>query len=439
MTGPRALRLAEGLLWGAVGARLLVSSYLLLELGIRYQVPGGGFLVKLHPGTYLLLLAFLALLAGERANPLGVVMGMLRARPGIALYAAATLAFLGYSGLRYGPSGAAFIIDTLLTPALAVMILDRLGQAAARRLLALLVAFIVVNSLVALGEAVTHRRLLPLVSEGVPLYIDPFRASALIGHPLQNSIHTATNMFIVLAAGWRAGVRWALVTLMMLALLTFGSRAALFTTVIALALYAAMTAAELAARRRLSYLGITGGLALIGLALPVFAVVVVEYELGERILRHLRWDDSAEVRLASLSAFDLITPEQLLFGISPQSIATLLHRLNIDPNFEAIENPWVLLILQMGLVMFVPFVMALLGFVWSIGRGAPLAAKISLAVFLIIASTNNSFAGKSPVLLIQFLAVAAVRRAAEVNPDSRAADGRAWPAPFAPGLGGRAG
>src|SRR5579862_3920644 len=63
---------ARRLACAAVLVNMVVSANLLYVIGINYTAPGGNPLAKLHPGTYLALLAFACTLWGRR-DPLGAL------------------------------------------------------------------------------------------------------------------------------------------------------------------------------------------------------------------------------------------------------------------------------------------------------------------------------------------------------------------------------
>ena len=86
----------------------------------------------------------------------------------------------------------------------------------------------VLNAVIGIGEAATGARLVPYMAGDKPLVEEFFRATALGGHPLTNSLRTAVLLFAVLVLP--GGLRWALVPLFAVALLAFGSRSALATS-----------------------------------------------------------------------------------------------------------------------------------------------------------------------------------------------------------------
>ena len=93
----------------------LLSAQALLELGIPYDAPYGPMVAKLHPGSYLLILAWLAALL-RHGNPLVVAARLARRQPVLAAYMACMVLVFVWVVLRHGTSGAAYIVQTLWVP-----------------------------------------------------------------------------------------------------------------------------------------------------------------------------------------------------------------------------------------------------------------------------------------------------------------------------------
>jgi hypothetical protein len=183
-----------------------------------------------------------------------------------------------------------------------------------------------------------------------------------------------------------------------LALLSFGGRAAL---AVGAALLAGLAASDLVRRLRagLSYRGLTGGSALLVLMLVVLAASVSLGGIGERILGKIAWDDSAQVREQSLAVLHHMTTEQILFGVRPADIPVLAKRVGIEFPKEAIENFWVGLAMQVGAPLVVLFGFGLAAFLARLGRIGGRAVALGLAGFMVVASTSNSLSAKSSVLV----------------------------------------
>ncbi|MGO4781688.1 hypothetical protein AB4084_39990, partial [Lysobacter sp. 2RAB21] len=81
---------------------------------------------------------------------------------------------------------------TLMMPVAVVLIASRLNDAQLRGIFRLIVVLVVVNAAIGLAEAVFQHHLVPYtVAGGVPVIEDKFRATALLGHPLENALLTS--------------------------------------------------------------------------------------------------------------------------------------------------------------------------------------------------------------------------------------------------------
>ena len=418
-------RLAWHLLVAGIVLRLALSAHALLYLGYPYEAPlSGSFPFKIHPGTYLLTLALFCALA-SRGNPLRAALHQARVEPLLAINLVVMVVCLIWVVLRHGTSGAAFMVDTHWAPAMGALALLHFEDARRRQLLRVLVWFMALNAALALAEFGLQARLIPLFNQSQATGFateEYFRSSALLGHPLVNAKLTAALLPMALLLPMRAIWRWGHVVLLLLALLAFGGRSALLSSLLIYGLWALIRLAADGLRGRFSYLQLTGGSVLLTLGLAALVAVVALTGLGERIFSGLYLDNSASVRLRVWSAYDFVNLEQLWLGISAREIDTVALRLGLDPAYEAIENGWIYLSLQMGLVFFSLWVV---GFgcllVWML-RQAPALAAVGVVVFLLNVSANNALASKTVVLgmLTIYAAVAGAQarsaRRADVTP-----------------------
>lgn len=412
--------LVERLTSLAVLVTMCVSAPLLSLLGIPYDAPTGLFLLKLHPGTWITLLA-LGLSLAARGNPLRELGRSLADQPLVTVYLGTVASMLLYSALRYGPSGAAFFIDTLLVPGLLVLLLGRLGAAGLRWLPGLVMAILLLNETIGIAEQLLEHRLIPnTVLGGKLLHEDVFRATALMGHPLTNAAITGFGLFLFyrLPSPW---MRMATCWLGCIALLSFGGRTALGVNLTLLALLAAIDGLRALRDGRLSYRALTAGGAFLILLPAAMAAAILLGGVGERIIAKLAWDESAEVRTTSLTIYQHMSLDQILFGMSPAEIAAAMRAIGLHLPDEAIENFWIALSVQVGAMLLTCFAAAFLAFLWHLGRRSSWPVRLALIGFLLIASTSNSLSAKDILLF----AVVTMSVAASLIPDRRPATGYA--------------
>lgn len=422
------LTLCWWLFVAGIFVRMLVSQYLLHWLGIPYDLPGGSFPIKIHPGTYLLCAAFFVGLCAF-GNPLRALLDVACRNPLPAASLASMLAMFTWAILRHGTEGQAYFIDTLLAPGIALLTMLMQPRRRQRWLLGAMIAAVAVNAVIALGEAAMGRRLIPLFAGREGLVEEfHFRASSLMGHPLSNSMQTVMLLPLLALLPWALGLRVGLFLLCALALLAFGSRSNTAMALL-LGLAALVPLAMATLRGRLSYLQITGSLVGVALMAAALALVVATTNLGDRIVQGLTWDNSANVRLVAFEVMDHVNGEDFWFGVPVDRIETLAGLVGIDLRYEAIENFWIVLLAQLGLVGFCIFLLGLLLAVINVWRISRWPARLALIVYFIVASGGNTLAAKTPSLLLllvalQSAAVVAPRR--DAKPARPPAWGPAW-------------
>ena len=405
----RTTRLGGWLFYVGIAVYFALSPQTLFHMGIPYEAPGGSPLAKVHPATWCVLLAY-GLLLVARGNPIRVWGQQLAAEPLLTAYLACMIFVLGWSLSRHGASGAASIVDTLIVPFFCVSALGLLDGPRRSQCLKLIIFVLAFNALLAIVETMLQTKLIPLrISGQTETAEEIFRPSALLGHPLNNSMITATLLPVVLYL--RIAMAWRVVLMLLLwvGLLSFGGRTGFVLATFAYALYFLGQLAVSALRGRFSYLQLTGGAVLGSLGTGLLVAAIAVSGVGERIFKTLEWDGSASVRVQIWSVFDYLNDFDMLMGISPKEITAVGVRMGLSET-EAIENFWLMMFLQTGWIGFVPFVIAMacaFAWMWKSSRGA---MRVALLLFLAIGSSNNSLATKTITLVMFMVAVAIVRR-----------------------------
>jgi hypothetical protein len=406
----RAWNAGWSLFVGGIVAYLTLSAQGLLMIGIPYDAEWGPMIAKLHPGTWMILAGF-GLLLSSYGHPARVAGGLLWAQRSVAVYCACIALTFVYSVGRYGPSGAAFIIDTLMMPAICALCVRMASAGHRHTLLKIVIGIVAVNTVIGMAESMLQYRLIPLRLGGQPEIIeDYFRPSALLGHPLNNALITATVLPAVLYLRMSALRRGALMLLLWVGVLAFGGRTSFVLATIIYGGWFALKFALATVEGRFSYTQLTGTAVMAVFAGAVLAWGIVESGIGERIFNSLQWDSSASVRTRIWNVFLYLSDEDMLFGVAPRNLPLLLNSIGIQEHGESIENFWLGMYLQLGAVGFVPFAVAMASaFLWLwTSSGSEL--RLSTLLFFLTASTSNSLTSKTICLVIQFVLVALVRR-----------------------------
>jgi hypothetical protein len=404
---------AEWIGLALTGAALImlcaISPLLLAVHGINYDSAGGNILEKIHPGTFVAVLALVARLCAA-PHPWRTLQRLLLAGPGLLLYLAA-LVLLAVYIVAVARSPVSPLVDTFLLALVFVLLLQGLDERIARALALIVVGFLAANAVIGLIEFSTGWRLIPLsVPDGVtsdPTRTDlvfdwradlatDWRATALFGHPLENAMLIGAFLVCLAARGsaWiGTGLRLGLGILAFLAMFAFGGRAALIFSVIFIA---AMALAGLA-RRLVS--GRPFDLRAIGallLAVPLVAIAVTmlgEAGLFERMAQRFSVDEgSATARLTMWSLFDPLPWRDLILAPDQAVVKTgqLLQGLEFG-----IESFWVGFALNYGLIMTAILIVGLAAFVISVVRVSGGGATAVFLFFFAVASTSTSLSSKT--------------------------------------------
>ena len=408
----------------------VLSAQALDALGIPYDAPYGPMVAKLHPGSYLLAAAWVFGLA-RHGNPLIVALASARQQPLLSTYLGCMVLVFVWVVVRHGTSGAAYIIQTLWMPGLALLTLTLLARRRRRQTLAWLMVLLCANALLALAEYFGHFHFVPLPAEQEGLL---FRASAFLGHPLANANITVALLPALALVPWRPALRVAAIAVVLAAMLAFGGRTALGVGLAVYGLQLLLTVSLRALSGRYSYLQLTGGGAGLLLGGVALGAALLASGLGARIFNNLTWDNSADVRLRAWEAFDHLRGADWWLGLSPVQIEHVSLAMGLDPRYEAIENFWVGTYLQFGLIGFLPFVAGLAALVLlMLVRGAPML-RSAVLVFFVVASAANTLSSKTVSLtLVSVLLLASTpqRRRRRAATPSATAWAHTMPLPLA--------
>ena len=379
---------------------LLLPSPLLTHF-TGYAEPGGGNpLFKVHFYTYTLFVALAFVVAC--AGLVRFTAQQVAERPGVVQFAAVVALCVVITISRQGIGGVAYMVDTLLTPPLAVMLALSLDEERRRKLTAFIIYFVVLNAAIGIVERVAGVHFLMF---GELDTSSLFRASALLGHPLENAFITSSVMFLAVAMPWSAWKKAIILSICMAGILAFGARSSFGVTILLGTMAAIYFGGQALIRRkmRLSTLAAAPWIALVGLAAG--AALTFGTVLGERIVKLAKFEDSAQTRVEAFRIFDYLSADNMLYGIEFAEVNFLLDTYK---DVQIIENCWINIFLWLGAILFVVFVASLLGFFRSISRGRGAIAAFAVLNFLLVASTSNSISTKTPSLALFAVALVGI-------------------------------
>lgn len=371
-------------------------------IGWNYSGLGGNPLTKIHPATYLALAlgAFLMLFSWNERDLSG---GRVRYMPlPVLTYALCIVAILAFLMLFHGGGSIAFMLDSLLMPAVVIFLILHLTPQQQAFLFRLLVALFVVNVLIGIGEALAGKRMFPFVIQGIEIIYDK-RPTALMGHPLTNAHLTAITIFFAIGCLRTKAAKVLIGGFLAIGLVVFGGRSAMVLFALCYLVYLGVLFFRKSGTRRLQWSDlalVSGGLVL---APIVLVAVFTLTPFGQNMLERLTWDDSAESRIGLFGIFRYMDTVDLFIGISIERFNTYLILLDMP---WTIENAWVQLLVRFGVIFFGIFLFGLYKLFRYLARGQTMEGLFALVLFLLIASTNNSLSGKGSILSV--LAVLAI-------------------------------
>jgi hypothetical protein len=380
----------------------------LLNQMTGYADPGGMPLFKFHFYTYTLLLALL--LVTLAVGLVRFVSEQAIEHPGVLQFALVIVLCAAITILRQGMSGVANMANTMFAAPLAVMLAFYLDEERRERLTALIIGFVTVNAAIAVCERVAGVNLFVFPEMGGAEY---FRATALMGHPLENAFITSSVMFLVPAMPWSTLRKFGVLAIMLAGILAFGARSSFAATLVlgsvAFLFFAAR--ALLRGKMRVSNLAAAPWIGL--LALGAGTALTFGTSLGERIVQLAKIDASAQARIDVFKLFDYLSPSDLIYGVDFAEINFLLKTYK---DVAVIENCWIGLLLMLGAILFAVFAVSLLVFLRSLARGRGALAFFAVVNFLLVASTSNSIRTQTASLLIFAVALIGIPSRRQIAP-----------------------
>jgi polysaccharide biosynthesis protein VpsF len=388
-------------------SHMLFSDPFFNSIGWHYSGPGGAIYERFHPGTTLILISFLMLIFRNGQSLVNLTVIFKHYTVYASLLTLTVILGL-YMGLRSGFGGLAFILDTHVTIAVIAIVLSHAPESLCRKTLCIFLTMALINSGIGIMESIGKFRIFTFNANWPVMSETYFRASAFLGHPLNNAMFTSVAIFTALALRIPLMLKTFLVTVFVVGLVAFGGRAGLVYSLSGLLFYGAMAMIAVIKSRRLGIMQIALMLAaaiLVPVCLTGGIYVLLQSGMGERIATHFHWDESADSRLLAFYVFDFMTANDVIFGVSTERIYDIVYRMNQVIPLSDIENPWVLMLLNIGLLLYPFWLTAIVLFIGKLMSGQPLALKLAVLAYYVTASTSNSFGRKDSTYVIMVGAV----------------------------------
>ncbi|MBO9559456.1 MAG: hypothetical protein J7515_12885 [Caulobacter sp.] len=375
--------LVWGLVLGTVVRVLGQANFLSLFYG--YGAQGGNPLMKISPGTYIIMIVFCR--AWSRKSPPGMETFKLAA----TLVMTIVVGGVAWALVTGQAVAVGYLVDSYAVAAAGLFILGKVGPEGRTKVYAGLIWALLFNALLLFPEFILKRRFIPAPLEGAR---GIFRPAALLNHPLMSGLMYATAAPLVMR--WRKPfiVKAGVALLFVLCVFFSGARV---STVLAGAAFVPAALIALGQEKPKSSLGQTWLVSqsmLIAALIPIVVIVAFASGALDRIGGGL-YDKSAATRVWQFGMIQYLSPHQLIFGIGNTTAADWSVRLFQTPS---VESAFVLGVFMYGM----PFTIFYLGMVVVIValmalKGDTLV-KLSAVIFLTAAMSNNTLGAKNPAV-----------------------------------------
>ncbi|ENM5731776.1 hypothetical protein AB7D55_003591 [Vibrio mimicus] len=375
----------------ALISSVIFGSYFLENLGIPYVSDGGSPLLKIHLYSYIILLSYFIV---------SIKFGMtwfnnkLGEYSHIWLISLSCLSFvIIYGYFRYGTSGMAYMVNTFLVSLMIIPLISILNHSQVDKILRLVSYLILINSIIAIFEFLTNSRIVEVEFKDFSY----FRSSALLTHPLNNSLITVSLSLLLFNKTFLPGIVYILITL--LALFSFGGRSALVIFVFVLFMYCFpkiwkfITSGVQANKKRVALFMLPGYFAIL-----LFSIIIIHSGITERIMSNLYIDGSASARIDVFFLLEQLTVSEWIWGASHR----LLESIELYIGINVIENYFIGWIFTFGLIGTIPLAMCVFLPLYYFSKNGDYSSKLSVLIFFLVGITNNSLTTKTPVLLLLF-------------------------------------
>lgn len=367
----------------------IFGAYLLENLGIQYVSEGGNPLVKIHITSYVLI--FAVLLHTLKRGVIRPLANLKHLKTSWLVSMFCITLVIIYGLYRFGTSGMAYLVDTVVAGLLAIFLLSQLDYDQKNKLLKLLAYLLFMNSIVAIVEFTYGASI--IAKSGVSY--GHFRSTAFLAHALNNALITAALAPILMRYTRIPLLIYFAVTT--LALFAFGGRAATGVFFIGMFIIAAPQMSTFISNGvKISKVRFAIFQALAFFVLIITVLLIILTPIGERILNKLYIDGSAQARFDVFIILEQMSLGEWFFGAAHDLISNISFYIEI----HVIENYIIGWIVSFGaifaLLLFLSCYKLPLKLI-ELNTGA--ASRVTLFIFLLVSLTNNALTTKTPALL----------------------------------------
>jgi hypothetical protein len=382
----------------ALTCDIMLGPYALRWMGYNYASYGGHAFAKIHPGTYVTLVA-LALYIVTLDHPLRAIGRLMAQSPALSLYCLCMTIVSGYVLCIVGLADVPRIVDSFLAPGLLAVILVNASQPYRRFLVNAMIGLLVINAIAGIWEAHAHVRLFPFISDGREYHEDYFRATAFAGHPLRNALLTSLAFMVLPSCRWPRPLAGIVLAVLGLGLLAFGGRVSLVVGLAGCLLTAAWECRAAVRQNPPVFirLALLSSMALIAVLACLGALLALT-NFGQRIYAEDLAGSSSLSRWQLFQIFNMIDLNSLIAGYQSETIDAMAHSIGL----VTIENFWLNLLILLGFAGYVIWLPGFLAGHCSVWRQAGFTGRVLVLTFLLMASSTNGLAKKGTIMSVGF-------------------------------------
>lgn len=383
---------------------LVLSPLTLNSNGWNYDAPGGAGPTRFHPATYTILILYL-LVSLRHSNPISFTILTFASDIRLALFFA-VWCFLSFHAVVLQQMPVATLVDTFLLPMLMLILFRSIGEDVRARMRSFIHVLFFLNAIIAMGEFATQYRISTFAPADLRI-VDGWRASALFGHPLGNSLFTGCYAGLLLMGGapeLKGAKRFITIICQFAAMVAFGGRASLMLLFLFAGYAVGKAVFGTLAGRRVHMIH----MALLLLSIPALITIVIALAqagfFDKLIGRFINDGGSANARIVMFELFRAFTFEEILFG--PQSDQLLYEIKKYDLEW-GIESLWVSFALFYGILPSLLFFTGLTLFIIAVMEQCQFRGWLIYLYFFVVNTTFLGIGGKtvifSNVILITLL------------------------------------
>lgn len=367
----------------------VLGGYVLENLGIQYVSEGGNPLLKIHVATYILIFSIILLTLKKGIRQ--PIANLERFQSSWLISMSCIVLVIIYGLVRFGTSGMAYLVDTMVAPLLAVYLLSQLNNQQKNKLLRLLAYLLFINAVLAIVEFMLGKTMVTVEFSS----FSHFRSTAFLMHPLNNALITCSLALILMRYTCIPFlVYFAVITL---ALFAFGGRAATGVFIIGVFIIVVPQIPLFIAKGiKVSKMRFAILQALAFFVFIITVLIVTFTPIGARILSKLHVDPSAQARFDVFIILEQLSLREWFFGASKSLIDNIAFYIQID----VIENYIIGWIVSFGVICALLLILSCFKLPLKLcTMDNALLSRMVLIVFILVSLTNNALTSKTPALL----------------------------------------